>query len=325
MEVDKVPSEPEIEDFELDDVNQHPCMQIILKVIDSLSEKFSQDWDQSTTDATMPGWMQKLYDSYTSVDGSELNFSAKIFILKLMVNRPHIFQPYANQWFSLLTDYILLKDTGGKGFHYFIRDICTILINFSDSINLKKSETQKRCNDVLNCLIKFAADKRKLIFTHNINIIGRLMEKWSQCKIELNETMIGKMLSMKDGEIPSPDLWRMAGIQVIALACKVGVQSNLLTHLIKQLEHRKRSIIFSAAEVIGVLLANQPELLEECSQKIQQIFSGEARQDIFVSIVHKISKYQGLFSVEKAILQKLLTYLKPFSANFRACILQSLK
>lgn len=130
--------------------------------------------------------------------------------------------------------------------------------------------------------------------------------------------MIGKMLSSKEGEVQNSDLWRMAGIQIVALACKIGIKSNLLNHLIKQLEHRKRSIVFAASEVIGVLLSNQPELLEDASSKIQVMFSGEARQDMLVSIIQKISKYQGLFAVGKLILQKLLSYLKPFSATFRA-------
>lgn len=95
--------------------------------------------------------------------------------------------------------------------------------------------------------------------------------------------------------------------------------------MLKQLEHRKRSIIYSASEVIGVLLANQPDLLEEASTKVQALFSGEAKQDLFVNIAQKISKYQGLFVLQKPILQKLLAFLKPFSASFRACILQSFR
>ena len=332
MEVDQNEAEgdeieEEDDDFELDDVNRHPCMQIILKVIDTLNDKFSSEESKESGSHKMPGWMQRLYDDYTSNTPNKpiINSSAKLFILKLIINRPNIFHRYADAWFVHLSDYLMSKDTGGKGLHYFYRDICMILINFTDSINLENVNNQRRCNEILNCLIKYAADKRKLIFTHNINVIGKLMEKWKMCITELNEAMIGKMLNAKEGEIQNSDLWIMAGIQIVALACKIGVRSNLLNQLIKQLEHRKRSIIFSASEVIGVLLSNQTELLEDASVKIQQMFSGEARQDLFVSIVQKISKYQGLFAIEKPILQKLLSYLKPFSATFRACILQSLK
>ena len=328
MEVDEIEAEEdqkeeEDDDFELDDVNKHPCMQILLKVIDTLNDKFGSE----LKDDKMPGWMERLFNDYSSdiMEKPNINPSAKLFILKLIINRPNVFQPYANHWFSHLADYVVSKDTGGKGLHYFLRDVCTILINFSDSIDLENDSNKQKCNEILNCLIKYAADKRKLIFTHNISIIGKLMEKWKQCITELNEVMLGKMLNAKESEIQNSDLWIMAGIQIVALACKIGIQSNLLNHLIKQLEHRKRSIIFSASEVIGVLLSNQIELLEDASTKVQQIFSGEAKQDLFVSIVQKISKYQGLFAIEKPILQKLLTYLKPFSATFRACILQSLK
>lgn len=118
-------------------------MQMILKVIDTLSEKFSSSW----TSDKMPGWMKKLFDSY-SADGSqnepELSFSAKLFILKLIINRSNVFQPYANFWFTHLADYVVSKETGGKGLHYFLRDICVILINFSDNINLKSNSIENQ-------------------------------------------------------------------------------------------------------------------------------------------------------------------------------------
>jgi len=96
-----------------------------------------------------------------------------------------------------------------------------------------------------------------------------------------------------------------------------------LNIIIGQLEHRKRSIVYAASEVIGVVLSNQPELLEDASVRVQAMFSGEAKQDLFVNIVQKISKYQGMFSIQKPILLKLLNFIKPFSASFRACILES--
>lgn len=200
-----------------------------------------------------------------------------------------------------------------------------MIISFSSRLDKSKPRTQKLCNDVLTCLIKYSADKRRLIFTHNIGLIGRIIEEQRECISELNEALVGKMLSSKELDVQNADLWRMAGIQVIALASKFGIKVNLLNALISQLDHRKRSIVYSASEVIGVVLSNQPELLQDASARIQLLFTGEAKQDLFVNVIQKVCKYQGLFALEKPILQKLLSYLKQFSASFRACILQSLR
>ena len=313
---DEKEEQEEEDEYELDDINKHSWMQGILFAIDAMNLQFSKEWKSDK----MPEWMKNIYNDYKI-----LNNSAKLFILKLIINRPNIFYPYAAVWFEYIAEYVISKDTGGKGLHYFLRDICSVLISFSDKLDYNNDKTIKYWNEILNWLVKYSADKRRLIFTHNISIIGRLIEKWRDHITELNEGMIWKMLNSKDGEIQNADLWRMAGIQIVALAWKFGIKVDLLSALIKQLEHRKRSIIYASSEVIGVLLSNQPELLNDASSKIQLMYSGEAKQDLFISIVQKISKYQGLFALEKPILQKLLSFLKPFSASFRAWILQSLK
>jgi len=304
----------EDEDFELDVVNVHPCMLKILKVLDSLEQKFSEKW----SDEEMPKWMKNLHGDYPA-----LNKSAKLFVLKLIINRPEIFQPYANYWFEYLAEYAISKDTGGKGLHYFLRDICSVLIRFHGKYEIASDKNKRYCNEILNSLIKYAADKRRVIFAHNIQIISSLMENWRECIESLDEQVLSKMLTLKDAQMQNSDLWRMTAIQVIALSCRLGIKCDLLNDLLKQLENRKRSIIYSASEVIGVLLSNQPELLEDASNKIQALFSGEAKQDIFVNIIQKVSKYQGLFAIQKPIMRKLLSFLKPFSASFRARVLQS--
>lgn len=110
MDVD----ESDDEDFELDDINKHPCMQSVLKVIDTLKDQFSSQWSPDS----MPKWMEKLHSDYKDVTRS-----AQFFILKLIVNRPDVFKPYAEHWFEYLAEYAISKENGGKGLHYFLRDI----------------------------------------------------------------------------------------------------------------------------------------------------------------------------------------------------------
>ena len=116
-------------------------MQAILSSIDTITLNFSSAWDQEK----MPGWMQKLHTDY-----KDLNKSAQFFILKLIINRPKVFYPYANEWFVYLAEYVTSKDTGGKGLHYFLRDICSILVSFSDNIDLSKDNTKRLCNEIVS-------------------------------------------------------------------------------------------------------------------------------------------------------------------------------
>jgi DNA-dependent protein kinase catalytic subunit len=120
-------------------------MQKILKVLDSIHNQFSNDWSPDN----MPKWMQKLHSDYRS-----LNPSAKLFVLKLIIHRPEMFQNYAEYWFEYLAEYITSKDTGGKGFHYFLRDICTVLIMFSSNVDVTGEKNRQYCNEILNSLVK---------------------------------------------------------------------------------------------------------------------------------------------------------------------------
>jgi DNA-dependent protein kinase catalytic subunit len=60
------------------------------------------------------------------------HLNVKVFILKLLVNNPEIFKPYAQFWLEPICNYIVGKQKNGKGFHYFLRDLVSLLILWSD-------------------------------------------------------------------------------------------------------------------------------------------------------------------------------------------------
>ena len=57
----------------------------------------------------------------------------KIFVLKLLVNNQDLFKPFAKVLMKPICEFVCLKHTGGKGFHYFLRDLVTLLILWSDT------------------------------------------------------------------------------------------------------------------------------------------------------------------------------------------------
>jgi len=73
--------------------------------------------------------------------------------------------------------FICSRQTGGKGFHYFLRDLATLLISWGETYTPTQRDSQL-CSQVLNTLIKISADKSKIIFNINIEIVATLMHKW---------------------------------------------------------------------------------------------------------------------------------------------------
>jgi hypothetical protein len=66
----------------------------------------------------------------SELDKGYLNL--KIFVLKLLVNNQDLFKPFSAFWISPICEFIASNETGGKGFHYFLRDLTTLLILWSD-------------------------------------------------------------------------------------------------------------------------------------------------------------------------------------------------
>lgn len=135
----------------------------------------------------------------------------RIFILKLVINNGDLLKPYAKLWFKPVCNFIVSKKSGGKGFHYFLRDLTTLLISWSEEWvpDADDSESAKLCSNVLNYLIMLAADKSKLIFNINIEILATLMLKWKHL-LTIDKDLVFKMLMNETKDISH--LWKMTGI-----------------------------------------------------------------------------------------------------------------
>lgn len=171
----------------------------------------SSTWEQDR--AHMPLFMQNLNQEIRR-EGVHIN--VRIFILKILINNPTLFAPYASEWFEPVCKYITEKNNGGKGFHYFMRDLCTMIISWNYVPDETVGKNKVVCTSVVNTLVKCAADKAKLIFNTNIQIVAALIHRWRKL-IALGKTTLTKMISMPDSN-KEANLWRMTGIQVLALA-----------------------------------------------------------------------------------------------------------
>ena len=164
--------------------------------------------------------MQELLNE---IEKQNCHLNIKIFILKLLVNNNLLFKPYAQMWFEPICKFIIDKNTGGKGFHYFLRDLTTLLIQWSDIATPKLSTKAMKelCSKVINTLAKMSADKSKLIFNINIEIVATLLHNWRHL-VTIDKTMVVKMLNTPE-TIEGSHLWKMTAIQLTALACSFNV------------------------------------------------------------------------------------------------------
>jgi len=265
-------------------------------------------------------------------DGVHLNI--KIFILKIVTNNPKLFKPHASHWFEPICQYITSKKSGGgKGFHYFLRDLCTMLISWRYAPE-KTPQTKLLLTNVVNSLILISADPVKLIFKQNIKIISTLMERWSSF-IAINKLFVIRMLSMKDSDSESL-LWKMNAVEVVALAvcynipvlkspddvqyletaeqhrftlASQGVGNGasvtidpLMASILRIFESKKKQILYAASELVGMILQSQRES-EHFGGMLQAtkvaILSNEVRErhDVFVYSVERVCRgYQELLT-----------------------------
>lgn len=239
-----------------------------------MQELFSKDW----TKDSLPMFMQALL---VQVNNTKF-LNVKVFILKLLVNNPEIFEPYAQYWIEPICNYITGKQKNGKGFHYFHRDLATLLITWSKSYTVTQ-EQSALLSKVINTIIRLAADKHKVIFNINIEMLAVLMSNW-RAVVVIEKDQLVKMLQVLDSTDGS-HLWKMTAIQVIALACSFnlpirnvadqGIYSShdckflepsstkmdpLLEALLKCQGMSKKQLIFASSEALGKVLVIQPAL-----------------------------------------------------------------
>ena len=112
-----------------------------------------------------------------------------------------------------------------------MRDLCTLLISWG-YVPEDSSKNKLLCTNVINKLVKYGADKAKMIFNTNIcklirnlmmsiEIIATLLHRWRKL-IVVNKDTLNSMIGMEDKKEGS-HLWKMTGIQILALCVSFDI------------------------------------------------------------------------------------------------------
>lgn len=107
----------------------------------------------------------------------ETHPNVKLFIAKLVVNRPTVFQHWAAHWLQPLMQLILWFEKTNKGFNYFVTDLCVVLLTWSVTA-IPHDREIRLAQRLLSFLMTSARHDNNAILKNNINIIKMFVEKW---------------------------------------------------------------------------------------------------------------------------------------------------
>ena len=93
----------------------------------------------------MPQWMANMHKKFNS---GKTHQNIRLYLARLITNRPKVFQPYAKYWLPGLTQLVIGGNTGGGGIHYFIVDVVVTMLSWSTSAVL---EVRLKIYDPLSC------------------------------------------------------------------------------------------------------------------------------------------------------------------------------
>lgn len=261
---------------DLDCVNSSPVMPSLLRLIDHMYRLFGRQWARSTS---MPTFMQAMWDQMTSIKeeggqgGSSTHVNIQWTIAKVVVNRWLIFERYAQHWFAPLVKLCLRENNGGKGFHYFLRDICYLFLQWTTF--LPPPEHKDLASRFIAHLFKVAddfgapeeKDQRRYRQKTNLRLIKLIVEKWKEV-VWVDKKVILTKLQAKVSSSFSNDpgtVSRYVGLQLLGICLandfplydsyydkEIGEEA-LLECLLDNVVSSRKELYMPASELFGMV------------------------------------------------------------------------
>jgi len=316
------------ETIELDIVNTNPCMIKLIAVIEEMQKKFGEAY----TPDTMPKWMVEIH---TKAKDPQTHINIKVFLLKLILNAPHIFEPYASQWFPVIVNIVKEGGFGKYGFNYFVRDLCLMFLKWEKFVpnqQLSGSAT----NFVKHLMTHTAYGTREVLRT-NLKIVKLFVERWRGV-LSLDRKGIYDHLSYKKATVTVVG----TGLQLFSIllandfpfydAAEDTTFSEIkfIDALLTCLFHPKDSVYLPAAEVValgiqktkanGMFDDGDEVLLEKMvKERITQMF-GKEEHDRCLKILHAIGAHYPAFL--RHFLLRVFSQLKRYPLKVQIIALQ---
>lgn len=254
-----------------------------------------------------------------------------LFLLKIILNRPQIFKPYASFWFIPILKFLVTFNFG-EGINYFIRDACLMLLQW-DIKPQKSPEHFSVVSHFLDFLIKQAPHTTKEIVRSNVEIIRLFVQSWKN-KFAVSKKQIQDML------VNSSKTVILTALQVLGVLAMSGMplydkefDTNisefkfydiLLTNL-----NSSKDVYCATSEVSGLTLLQSKDNMEQdntfeqlLKDKINVIFT-KHETDRGLNCLFRIGTYFPAFLIERAnLIFSILPKVKgEFKGNFQFYLL----
>ncbi|KAH6557334.1 hypothetical protein KP509_1Z120700 [Ceratopteris richardii] len=285
-----------------DDFDKHPCFRMVLKVISHLHSKFNVSDSQ-----VMPEWMKALHSTLSN-SGTPINIC--LFIIKVVIRARKVFAPFGSDWVCPVLQPFLNypESSGGVKFHYILRDISIVILDW----NLRSPPDKETASRFLNHLFQVAPHESNQVLRANLEIIQQFLARWKDCLV-LDTGVIASHLLHGDKNPSVSDkaatMHKIVGLQILGAMISVGLdltndtkisQEDWIKALLSCLNSKAKGVYEASAELLGMLLGKQSGI--HCEQlletRLRQILLGlfrEGEMGQFLTIVDKISLHCASF------------------------------
>ncbi|XP_028826126.1 DNA-dependent protein kinase catalytic subunit isoform X2 [Denticeps clupeoides] len=297
----KAASQDETVELEMDELNQHECMESMTALINHMQRNnITPKVEEGTIASELPPWMKFLHGKLAN-PSTPLNI--RLFIAKLIINTEEVFRPYAKHWLGPLIQLVVSGDNGGVGIHFMVVDIVVTVLSWT-SVATPKGNTRDEVlvNRLLEFLMKHSYHEKRPVFRHNLEIIRTVVECWKEC---LNvpysliyERFAGTDPNRKDNSVGLQLLGIMLANNLPPYDAGCGIEKDrYFQSLVRNVGFiRYKDVHAAAAEIIGLILNYQAEK----NQHEESLFSliveklialKKDKEDKFIICLSKVCKH----------------------------------
>ncbi|EQC25814.1 hypothetical protein, variant [Saprolegnia diclina VS20] len=321
-------------DLELDVVNAHPCMKPLVQTLVTIETLFQGTWSSSVA----PPWMEKLR--------TQLQFSdalpVRTFVLKLVLNRPRLFAPYAASWLSPMTNAVIALPQTDQ-FHYLLRDVCHLLLTpVADdmALGLWTSAARAHASDMspfVNHLVRVSVHASAWILRDNLYLVETALRTWTCYTIDIH-SILAYLTDEGVGETKAMAAKHTTGLHLTAMLVSIGFleaapnvhyqavvrsgQLSLEAALLTRISGAHKATPALAADVAGRLLHALPsiDMEEKLQHLLVQFFQNDDKPNRCLTVLKQLSAHVPSLVLDQAWMHRLQSMLpRVWSIDALAC------
>ncbi|RHZ04293.1 hypothetical protein DYB31_013061, partial [Aphanomyces astaci] len=284
--------------LEMDALNSHPCMLPLLATIKHMERLFQSQW----TDAMMPGWMDKVWFNLSTNSST----SVRLFLCKVVLNRPMLFAPYAAKFVGPLVELMLLVPKHDE-FHYLLRDVCHVVVDTWQVDTISDDLSR-----FVNHLMAVSPHPSTFVLRDNLYLIEAFVTKFpTQCRF-LNLDILLDMINADDAENASR---HVAGMQLAAVLINLAFDAS------SPVLWFETSLRACSSRLETALLARLASTAHKTTPQLAADVSGLVLQHMPASTAFESgidNCLQSFFQLDKP--DRFLTCLKQLATHFPAIV-----